>query len=55
MNATWLRWVNADGNLIPTAAELLEIERQRANEAEARADRLAAQLRELGVDPDPSD
>jgi Uma2 family endonuclease len=55
MNATWLRWVDADGSLIPTAAELLEIERQRANEAEARADRLAAKLRELGVDPDSSD
>jgi hypothetical protein len=45
MNSTWLRWVDAKGNLILTAAELLEIERQ-------RTDRLAAKLRALGLDPD---
>lgn len=69
MTATWLRWVDADGNLIPTAAELLELERQRvteaeqtarlerqrADEAEERAARLAAKLRDLGIDPDAAD
>jgi len=34
----WLRWCDPAGNLIPTGQE--------------RADRLAAKLRELGVDPD---
>jgi hypothetical protein len=43
--AEWLRWCDADENLIPTGAERAEAERQ-------RAERLAARLRELGVDPD---
>lgn len=38
----WLRWYDASGNWLPTP---LERENQRAN-------RLAAQLRELGVNPD---
>ncbi|MEH2196597.1 MAG: Uma2 family endonuclease [Nostoc sp.] len=38
----WLRWYDASGNWLPTP---LERESQRAN-------RLAAQLRELGVNPD---
>ncbi|MBE2199365.1 MAG: Uma2 family endonuclease [Anaerolinea sp.] len=56
---TWLRWHGADGNLIPTGAELSAQERQRADaehqRAEAehqRAERLAARLRALGIDPD---
>jgi hypothetical protein len=35
---TWLRWVDAEGQLIPTGSE--------------RADRLAEQLRQLGVQPE---
>jgi Uma2 family endonuclease len=35
---TWLRWVDAEGRLVPTGRE--------------RADRLAAKLRRLGVDPE---
>ncbi len=41
----WLRWCLRDGTVVPTGAE-------RAESAEARAERLAAMLRELGVDPD---
>jgi hypothetical protein len=41
----WLRWCDQDGKLIPTGKE------GRLAEA-ARADKLAAKLRELGVDPD---
>ena len=41
----WLRWCDADGQVLLTGAELAERERQ-------RADRLAAQLRALGVNPD---
>ncbi|MBD2363237.1 Uma2 family endonuclease [Anabaena minutissima FACHB-250] len=41
----WLRWWDGAGNLLLWSNEQAEQERQ-------RADRLAAKLRELGVDPD---
>ncbi len=55
----WLRWCDRSGNVIPTGAEGLQLERQRT-EAErqrteaqkARADRLAEKLRALGINPD---
>lgn len=43
----WLRWYDPAGNWIPTAHERAEQERQ-------RAERLAARLRKLGVDPELS-
>jgi Putative restriction endonuclease len=43
--ATWLRWCLPDGKLVPTGRERAEQERE-------RADRLAAQLRALGVEPE---
>jgi Uma2 family endonuclease len=46
----WLRWVDAPGHLISTAAEMLVQERQRADQEHARAEKLASQLRALGVD-----
>lgn len=76
----WLRWIDREGNLIPTSAERAgrehqrsEQERQRAEQEYQRAEqerqraeqecqraeqesakvaRLAARLRELGIDPD---
>ena len=55
--AQWLRWCDLEGVVIPSGAERAEAEAQRAEaekqraEAEKqRADRLAAKLRELGVD-----
>ena len=42
---TWLRWVDEDGNLLATGEE-------RADAAQARADILAAKLKELGFEPD---
>jgi|LNFM01.1.fsa_nt_gb Uma2 family endonuclease len=42
---SWLRWVDASGAWIPTGAERAERER-------SRAERLAAQLRALGIDPE---
>jgi len=62
----WLRWCDRSGQVIPTGAELAEIERQRAEaerqqaeterqraeEAEAKAQRLAERLRSMGIDPD---
>ncbi|HBL11029.1 MAG TPA: hypothetical protein DD379_06415 [Cyanobacteria bacterium UBA11162] len=41
----WLRWWDDQGNLLLTGAE-------RAERAESRADRLAAQLRAAGIEPE---
>ena len=49
---SWLRWWDRDGNLLLTGAERAEQEKQRAEQERQRAERLAAKLRELGVDPD---
>jgi Uma2 family endonuclease len=56
---TWLRWCDQHGQVIPTGAERADQERQRADqerhakeEADRRAERLAAQLRALGLDPE---
>jgi hypothetical protein len=62
----WLRWWDGEGNLLPWAVEQVEMEQQRTEmerqraeaesqraEAESqRAERLAALLREQGIDPD---
>jgi len=56
---TWLRWTDADGNLILTGKERAEQERlekeqtlQQLAQERQRADRLAALLRQLGHDPE---
>ena len=43
--AQWLRWCNLAGEIIPTGRERAEQERQ-------RAERLAAQLKALGIEPE---
>jgi Uma2 family endonuclease len=62
----WLRWTDEHGVLIPTGKERAEQERQRAEHAEQRAEhaeqllaqerqraeRLAALLRQAGIDPE---
>ncbi len=55
----WLYWYDENDNRYPTPYEQIELERQRANDADRlieqerqRADRLAAKLRDLGIDPD---
>ncbi|MCE2664860.1 MAG: Uma2 family endonuclease [Microcystis sp. 53602_E8] len=48
---TWLRWATPAGQLLPTIEEL---EKQRAEQEKQRAERLAAQLRSLGVEVDDS-
>jgi Uma2 family endonuclease len=48
----WLRWCDAEGNVIPTGAERAEQEREAKEAAIQRAERLAAQLRSLGVEPE---
>lgn len=61
----WLRWCDAEGNMISTGQEKAALAQERANAAENRASvaenrataaeeqaaRLAAKLRELGIDP----
>jgi Uma2 family endonuclease len=50
MERQWLRFYDAHGLWIPTPAEQ---ERQRAEQEHQRAERLAAQLKALGVEPEP--
>lgn len=58
---TWLRWCNKAGQLLLTGAERANEERQRADEeqlarqqAQQQVERLAARLREFGIEPDVS-
>jgi hypothetical protein len=58
MTATWLRWCDKHGIVIPTgeervskAEEEAKHAQERADKAEARAGRLADRLRALGMDP----
>ncbi len=48
----WLRWWDSQGNFLLTGEERAEIESQRAQIESQRAERLAAQLRALGVEPE---
>ena len=57
--ATFLRWTDENGSLLPNDEEAIAMSESRANDAESRADQaesranaLAAKLRALGVDPD---
>ncbi|WP_041596284.1 hypothetical protein [Halothece sp. PCC 7418] len=49
INRLWMRWYDQNNNWIPTPAEP---ESQRAEQANQRAERLAEQLRALGIDPE---
>lgn len=58
INRLWLRWLTESGELIPTPSEQATAARQQAAAvqqraicAEQRAERLAAKLRELNIDP----
>jgi hypothetical protein len=55
----WLYWYDKNNLRYPTPNEQIKLERQRADDADRlieqerqRADRLAAQLRALGIEPD---
>lgn len=55
----WLRWWDAEGNLLLTGSERAmlaeqraELAEQRAETAEEKAARLAERLREMGINPD---
>jgi len=47
----WLRWWDTEGNLLLTGWEQSQLDRLRIEQEKERADRLAARLQELGVDP----
>ncbi|MFB2918671.1 Uma2 family endonuclease [Aerosakkonema funiforme] len=48
----WLRWWDEQGDLLLWGFELAEQERQRTEQERQRADRLAAQLRAAGIEPE---
>jgi len=48
----WLRWKTPQGELLRCGEEEAELQRARADQERARAERLAAKLRELGLDPE---
>jgi Uma2 family endonuclease len=48
----WLRWWDAEGNLLLWGSEQVEQECQRAEKERQRAERLAAQLRAAGIEPE---
>jgi Uma2 family endonuclease len=53
VEATWLRWMTAEGQRLPTEHEIAEHERQRAEQAEARARQLEEELQRLRAEGDP--
>lgn len=59
INGNWLRWYSQDGQWIPCHREAIVVATERANQAlqlasaaQCRAEKLAAKLRALGIDPD---
>ncbi len=48
----WLRWWDANGQMLLTPEQRVERERQRAETAEQQLRRLADRLRAAGIDPD---
>ncbi|MEA5549913.1 Uma2 family endonuclease [Anabaena cylindrica UHCC 0172] len=48
----WLRWWDLDGNLLLVGKEEAQLQRLRAEQAELKAAKLAAHMREMGIDPD---
>jgi hypothetical protein len=52
VETTWLRWCDGHGAVLPTGIERAEQQRQRADDAEQRIQRLQSQLRALGVEPE---
>jgi hypothetical protein len=48
----WLPWWDLDGNLLLSREEPAEREYQRAEQERQKKDRLIAQLRSLGIEPE---
>ncbi len=52
VETVWLRWSTLDGELLPTDQEQKAEAQKQAEQANQRAELLAAELRRLGIDPD---
>ncbi|NJO39580.1 MAG: Uma2 family endonuclease [Cyanobacteria bacterium CRU_2_1] len=52
LNLPWLRWWDAEGNLLLTGEEREKQVRQQLEQERQRNERLAAQLRAMGIEPD---
>ena len=52
LSGYWLRWWDQNDRLLLWSSEQVEQERQRADEERQRADRLLAQLRAAGIEPE---
>jgi phage-related minor tail protein len=48
----WIRWATLEGAVLATPQELTQAAQQQAQEAQQKAERLAAKLRELGINPE---
>jgi len=48
----WLRWWDEQENILPWGIEKIAQENQRTEQERQRADRLAAQLRTMGIEPE---
>jgi hypothetical protein len=48
----WLYWYDQAGNRFLTPEEVAQQEREIAQQERSRSQKLAAKLRELGIDPD---
>ena len=48
----WLRWWDEADNMLPWAVELIEQERQRAEQERQQKEKLIAYLLSQGIDPD---
>ena len=48
---TWIRWADAEGNILPTRGEIAIQAQAEAQQAQAENIKLAAKLREMGIDP----
>jgi Uma2 family endonuclease len=48
----WLYWYDEQGQKLPTPEELVQQEKQRADQERLKAEKLAQKLRDLGVNPE---
>ncbi|MGB3694937.1 MAG: Uma2 family endonuclease [Spirulinaceae cyanobacterium] len=52
LNRLWLRWFTLEGALIQEPTEIANTATQQVAEAQEKAEKLAAKLQELGIDPE---
>jgi hypothetical protein len=52
LTSKWLRWWDEQGNLLLWSSELVEQKQQEIEQQKQRADKLAAQLKALGIEPE---